>query len=133
MAHLPVHGWRERAGRSPSPSGRRANPRLLDFHKVLQLIIIDVPSLQASPPAASCEGSVVSEYGASNVVKQTRMQSTLERAGLVELLPIFEEEELTPSLLLSMGDGLQGWDLSIMQHGISKACYGRDRHHRRLE
>ena len=28
---------------------------------------------------------------------------------------------------------IQGWDLSIMQHGFSKASFGRDRHHRRLE
>jgi hypothetical protein len=30
-------------------------------------------------------------------------------------------------------DFIQGWDLSIMQHGFSKASFGRDRHHRRVE
>jgi hypothetical protein len=28
---------------------------------------------------------------------------------------------------------VQGWDISIMQFGFSKASFGRGRHHRRLE
>jgi len=30
-------------------------------------------------------------------------------------------------------EGIQGWDISIVQHGFSKAPYGSARHQRRLK